>query len=95
MIAETTRIQLAILLPVTGAWSTGSRVAGAAALAVEQVNADKTLLPGQRMVYSWADTGCSETQGLKAIVKLLRGKDRVNAVIGPGSRQQSAVVGGR
>ena len=61
-----------------------SRIAGAAALAVERVNADKSLLPGRRLEYSWADSGCSAQQGLAAMGKLLGGVSRVDAVIGPG-----------
>ena len=60
------------------------RGAGAAALAVERVNADKALLPGQRLEYSWADSGCSAQQGLEAMGKLLSEAHRIYAVIGPG-----------
>ena len=69
---------------MTGAWKAGPNIAGAAALAVERVNADNTLLAGRVLEYSWADSGCSATQGLKALGKLLGGKSRINAVIGPG-----------
>ena len=61
-----------------------SRIAGAAALAVERVNADKSLLPSRRLEYSWADSGCSPQQGLTAMGELLGGVSRVDAVIGPG-----------
>ena len=69
-------------MPMSGSWDGGTRVAGAAALAVERVNADKSLLPGRRLEYSAADSRCSAQQGLKAMGKLLAG--RVDAVIGPG-----------
>ena len=49
----------------------GPQVAGAAALAVEQVNADKNLLPGRVLEYNWRDSGCSAKQGLKAMGELL------------------------
>ena len=77
-------IQLAVLLPMTGTWSPGSQIAGAAALAVEQVNQNDLLLPGRVLGYVWADSGCSPQQGLKAIGELLGGTSIVNAVIGPG-----------
>ena len=77
-------IHLALLLPVSGSWDVGTRVAGAAALAVERVNADLTLLPGRKLEYSWADSGCSAQQGLTAIGELLARQGRIDAVIGPG-----------
>ena len=67
-------------MPFSGPWVL--RGAGAAALAVERVNADKALLPGRRLEYSWADSGCSPEQGLKAMGKLLGGASKVDAVIG-------------
>ena len=68
---------------MSGSWDAGKRVAGAAALAVERVNADKTLLPGRRLEYSWADSGCSAKRGLAAMGGLLGGAIKVDAVIGP------------
>ena len=75
-------IHFALLLPFTGSWIL--RGAGAAPLAIERVNADKALLPGRQLEYSWADSGCSAQQGLAAMGKLLGKASRVNAVIGPG-----------
>ena len=69
-------------MPVTGSWSIGPRIAGAAALAVEEVNADTSLFPGRVLEYSWADSGCSPKQGLVAMGKLL-GLREISAVIGP------------
>ena len=69
---------------MSGSWDVGKRVAGAATLAVERVNADQTLLPGRRLEYSWANSGCSAQQALSAIGKLLGGVSRISAVIGPG-----------
>ena len=71
---------------MSGAWEKGQQIAGAAVLAVERVNADKTLLAGRQLGYSWADSGCSAKQGLKALSKLLGGESRIDAVIGPGCR---------
>ena len=68
---------------MSGSWDVGKRVAGAAALAVERVNADKTLLRGRRLEYSWGDSGCSAQQGLAAMGELLGGASTVDAVIGP------------
>ena len=76
-------IHFALLLPMTGRWSGGSKVAGAAAIAVERVNADITLLPGRVLEFSWADSGCSAKQGLAAMGKLLQGESKISAVVGP------------
>ena len=67
---------------MSGSWDAGKRVAGAAALAVERINADKALLTGRWLDYSWADSGCSAQQGLVAMGKLLGAERRVDAVIG-------------
>ena len=79
-------IRFALLLPLTGSWDAGLRIAGAAALAVSRANADKALLPGHRLEYSWANSGCSAQQGLAAMGEMLAGESRINAVIGPGCR---------
>ena len=75
-------VHFALLIPFSGAWDVGSRIAGAAALAVEKVNTDKALLPGRQLEYSWADSGCSAKQGLKAMGELLAHQSRISAVIG-------------
>ena len=77
-------IHFALLLPMSGSWSAGPLIAGAAVLAIKKINADKTLLPGRELMYSWADSGCSAQQGLKAMGELLAGESRIDAVIGPG-----------
>ena len=77
-------LHFALLLPMSAIWDGGQRIAGAAALAVEKVNADSALLPGRVLQYSWADSGCSAQQGLKAMGQLLMGVRRIDAVIGPG-----------
>ena len=75
-------IHLALLIPFSGLWNMGNRIAGAAKLAVDRINADKALLRGRRLEYIWSDSGCSAQQGLAAMGELLRGASRVNAVIG-------------
>ena len=71
-------------MPFKGQWDVGNRIAGAAALAVADINADNLLLPGRHLEYSSEDSGCSAQQGLEAMGKLLQGTSRVDAVIGPG-----------
>ena len=77
-------IHFALPIPLTGMWAVGLRIAGAAELAVNMVNADKSLLPGRVLKYSWADSGCSAKQGLTAMGELLARESRIDAVIGPG-----------
>ena len=83
---STLPVHFALLLPISelGSWDGGRQIAGAATLAVASVNADKTLLPGRVLEFSWADSGCSAKQGLSAMGKLLGGESRIHAVIGPG-----------
>ena len=79
-------IHFALLLPITGYWNTANNtIAGAAALAVEKVNKNPTLLRGRVLEYSWADSGCSAQQGLIALAKLFTTETQyISAVIGPG-----------
>ena len=77
-------VHFALLIPFSGQWNVGHRIAGAATLAVDRINADKALLPGRQLKYGWGDSGCSAEQGLAALGELLRGASTVNAVIGPG-----------
>ena len=77
-------VRFALMIPTSGAWSVGHQIAGAAALAVETVNANTTLLPKRTLVYEWANSGCSAQQGLAAMGDLLQGEMHIDAVIGPG-----------
>jgi ABC-type branched-subunit amino acid transport system substrate-binding protein len=78
---------------MSGSWDVGKRVTGAAALAVERVNADKALLRGRRLEYGWANSGCSAQQGLVAMGKLLGGANTADAVIGPACSSACEVTG--
>ena len=49
---------------------------------LDRIIKQKTRAPG-RLQYSWADSGCDATQGLKALGKLLAPPSRISAVIGP------------
>ena len=75
-----------IFVQLSGLWRIGPRIAGAAELAVKQVNDDDNLLGGRVLKYSMADSGCSQKEGLAAMGKLVGtdGKDDTLAVIGPG-----------
>ena len=89
-------IRIALLLSILNG---SSKIAGAAALAIERVNTDKALLPGRKLEFSWADSGRTASQGLAAMGEVLSkagvdadGKSRVNAVIGPGYSEACEVV---
>ena len=51
-------------------------------LAVDQINADKRLLPGYTLEYDVQDSGCSAKQGLVAVGKMLGEGSNTRAVIG-------------
>ena len=84
-------VHIALPLEMSGSWVL--KGAGAAPLAVKSVNADRALLPGHQLQYSWADSGCSAQQGLAAMGKLLGGVSRIDAVIGPGCSSACEVTG--
>ena len=76
-------VNVALLMPTTGSWLVGFQIAGAAPLAVKRVNADKTLLHGRTLTYSWEDSGCTAADGLRALGSLWNRLDgRMDAVIG-------------
>ena len=70
-------------------------IPGAAVLAIDRVNADENLLPGRRLEYRWEDSGCSVSQSLKAMGKLLAedAGPKVDAVIGPGCSAACEITG--
>ena len=54
---------------------------------IDSIIKSNKLVSGQRELrYSWADSGCSAQQGLKAMGELLRRANNVGAVIGPACR---------
>ena len=78
---------------MAGSWAIGPLIAGAAALSVETVNADGTLLPGRTLSYSWVDSGCSATQALAKLGDLfIAHKGAISAVIGPGCSEACKVT---
>ena len=79
-------VELGILLPMTGWWPVGRTIAGAAALAVERINTDASLLRGKRLKFTWLDDGCSSSQGQRSMTDLLRDSN-ITAVIGPGTER--------
>ena len=60
---------------------------------INSIVKSKSLVSGRVLEYSWADSGCSAKQGLKAMGKLLQGESRIDAVIGPGCSSACEVTG--
>ena len=60
-------LRIGILLPMTGSWDVGKSIAGAVVVALNQTY----LETGLRLEYTWADDGCSASDGLAALTKLL------------------------
>ena len=56
-IAGAAVVRLGLLLPMSG-WAAGLLTVGAATLAIADINANPTLLPGVRLEFKWRDDGC-------------------------------------
>ena len=87
MVSSDSLVLLGVLLPLSGAWSSGTTIAGALPLAVDEVNADPTLLPGKTLDYIYRDSGCSveaALQGFGTLTNKMNKMKPIDAVIGPG-----------
>ena len=87
MVSSDSLVLLGVLLPLSGAWSSGTTIAGALPLAVDEVNADPTLLPGKTLDYIYRDSGCSveaALQGFGTLTNKMNKMKQIDAVIGPG-----------
>ena len=76
-------IKIGLLLALTGPWKAGRTIPGAAALAVQRINADPSFLGGMRIEYVYVDAGFTVSSGSDAMSKLLAMKG-IDAVFGPG-----------
>ena len=72
-------VRLGLLLPMSG-WSAGKYTAGAATLAIADINADDKLMAGRRLEYIWEDSGCSSSKGISAMSKLLERQSQLSGV---------------
>jgi ABC-type branched-subunit amino acid transport system substrate-binding protein len=77
-------LKIGLLLPITGSWKAGRTIPGAAALAVQAINADPSLLGGMRVEYVYVDAGFTAAAGTEAAFKLLAMKG-IDGVFGPGA----------
>ena len=81
---EASKIVLGVLLPLSGGgWLGGRTIAGAVAIAVDDINTDRWLLRGKTLHYVVEDDQCEASVGLAAASQLLTRGD-VQALIGPG-----------
>jgi hypothetical protein len=76
-------LKIGLLLSLSGPWKAGRTIPGAAALAVQAINADPSLLGGMRVEYIYVDAGFTVSSGNDAMSKLLAMKG-LDAVFGPG-----------
>ena len=83
-------VKIGLLLPITGPWKAGRTIPGAAALAVQRINADPSLLGGMRVEYVYVDAGFTAAAGTEAALRLLAMKG-IDAVFGPGEPTVSAL----
>ena len=84
-------LKIGLLLPLSGPWKAGRTIPGAAALAVQRINADPSLLGGMRVEYIYVDAGFTAAAGTEAALKLLAMKG-IDAVFGPGVPTVSGFV---
>ena len=81
---ESNIITIGALLPLSGGWPGGRTVAGALALAVDDVNNNPEMLHGKRLEYVYADDGCEASVSLTAASEMLSPQKRgIVALIGP------------
>jgi ABC-type branched-subunit amino acid transport system substrate-binding protein len=80
-------VRVGILLPLSGSWPEGDQrgkmIAGAAMLAVQDVNSDLSLLDGKELKYSWEDSGCGSLESMVGTNKILLQAGQLDAIIGP------------
>ena len=72
-------VTIGFLHPMTGS-AAGKFFAGAATLAIADINADPTIMHGRRLDYIAVDSGCSSMKGVAAIHELLRADKRIHGV---------------
>jgi hypothetical protein len=77
-------IKIGLLLALTGPWKAGRTIPGAAALAVQRINADPSFLGGMRVEFTFEDVGCRTYKAVTGVQKLLS-DPKIDAVVGPGA----------
>jgi ABC-type branched-subunit amino acid transport system substrate-binding protein len=80
-------LKIGLLLPITGLWKAGRTIPGAAALAVQRINADPSLLGGMRVEFVFEDVGCTTYKAVTGLQKLLS-DPKLDAIFGPGTQSE-------
>ena len=80
-------LKIGLLLPITGLWKAGRTIPGAAALAVQAINADPSLLGGMRVEFVFEDGGCKTYKAVTGLQKLLS-DPKLDAIFGPGTQSE-------
>lgn len=74
-------IRLGAMIPWTGTWPGGPRMASAIIIAIDEVK-KRNILPGYNITYLWRDTKCQAGPTLNAVADFCSSKPRVDAFIG-------------
>lgn len=78
-------VKMGILLPFTGSWAGGSKMASAILIAMDKVNSDPYWLQGYNLSYVLADDRCEAKRSLEIFVDYYTIEDPpVDVYIGPG-----------
>jgi hypothetical protein len=84
-LARSEDVNIALMLPVTGSWPVGKRMASAATMALDAINSDKYLLPNRTLKFLWNNTDCNARKGLGEVVNLWASmRTKLHAFVGPG-----------
>ena len=73
-------LTIGLFVPWTG-WSAGQRLASAAPIAIDKINADPSILPDYRINFEWRDCGCNKVMSAGGTVEFI--KKNYAAIIGP------------
>ena len=78
-------VKLGVSIPWSGVnWDAGPRFASGILIAIDRINNDSSLLPGQKLTFEWKDSKCEESASLTAAVDLFASTSpRIQALIGP------------
>jgi ABC-type branched-subunit amino acid transport system substrate-binding protein len=82
-------LKIGLLLALSGPWKAGRTIPGAAALAVQAINADPSLLGGMRVEFTFEDVGCRTYKAVTGVQNLLS-DTKIDAIFGPGKLSQTS-----
>eukprot|EP00795_Rhopilema_esculentum_P006236 gene6236-11647_t len=73
-------ITIGLFVPWTG-WPVGNRLASAAPIAIDRINADPNILKGYKINFEWKDCGCNKVMAAGGTVEFI--KTNFSVIIGP------------